>query len=645
MKHKWLVGTILIWIVILCAPALRYSLRVSLKDSPWIRSSVLPSNTDYGNGFFPVLRVRNAPVSIQVMNILNEDQGMIRDIQLRKLPLLDELIEHNPNTPWLIAARLRVTMEAFSKNRQGGELSDGRTREEIRKGPPSKEKNDNKINWTRQQMRETLELCRRGQKLEPQNGFFPWMRAYFLLIDWQDKNAMEALHATAGASYWNDHIAKFTQLFAKDAQGFLKRPLTPFEQMTIAATPEFGLNGKMLEMGRILGWEGIKLRRAGNHKAALSLLFDFYHAMTLATQGASTPIDFLVSYAMTSMAASSISYELEEPQNKLSEKERIDRFIAYAHQYHRPDLAQQIQADWNLNYGLYLKTRKLIHSKEGARALDRMYDWGVFHSSSVLLIISFLGAFAAELVMAGLHLLHSRKSTFMASAAAAESTFGVSFWQQCKGVFACSGFPSFALAGCFLAALIFLVSKLIPENVMFDVVGGWWAWNFTYISSDSTLWREFIERLSGVNRDSTFSGKWRWFTFLTPLVCAGLYALVESGKIKGSKRNILFATLLLAWGVLALTTEYGALQIVAGVICALFLLTSIFVLWGNVRRKSTFTWVLFRSSLQGWICIASIAIFIMLCGQTLINSTLQPYAKKQLRGEIQLLHEVRDGSR
>ncbi len=59
--------------------------------------------------------------------------------------------------------------------------------------------------------RRVLALAREGERLEPENGFFTWMRAIALLELGRDTEAFQALQEAARKPRWNDHRAWFIE--------------------------------------------------------------------------------------------------------------------------------------------------------------------------------------------------------------------------------------------------------------------------------------------------------------------------------------------------------------------------------------------------------------------------------------------------
>lgn len=395
----------------------------------------------------------------------------------------------------------------------------------------------------------------------------------------------------------------------------------------------------MREMGRILGWQGVKLKRAGKNEAAITLWTNFYHAMTLATQGDSISIDYLVDHAIASIATAGSNYPNPKGK-KLSEEQRIQGFIADANKYHRPDLAQQIEKDWKANHALFTKLRTDFKENNYFKSSLTLAETGVFFlQGTVWIILSIAGALLGWILLNAWCFQQRNKSTF------AETL--IDDWNQYKGIFACSGFPSFLLGMLFLAAIVSLINLLIPANIN-------WGWGISHIfqmPGRDTFISGIIESLSYTTNLNSYPFYWRLLIFFTPLICGALFAFFYS---RGEKRkstlrqkvseNIYLALLFSAWGIIALTSEYHWLQIALAVICGIFLLASFLRMWRLTKGNHILTFSTFRFNLGGWICTGSILTLILLISQSVMNRKLQPWANNQIRGEMHLLHNVQDSA-
>lgn len=644
-KHKWLVFVLLIWAVIFSVPVLRYQLKVMATGSPWIQFTIFKNH--YGDVFS---NVKNPALPIEVWKIENNNQSFAFTNQVSALPQMDRLIAQNPNLPWLIALRLQMAAGAFQGNRQGGEWSEANRDDDIKKGLPPVEKNKNRVNFIPQQLQETVALCRRGEKLEPQNAYFNWMEFYFLMLDWQDAKARKALSEAASKSYWNNHQEDFNSLYVKAASDVLGRPLNPYEKISFdSLNVNFETNERTREMGRILGWEGVKLKRAGKYNEALQLWADSYHSMTLAAQGATNIMSFLMDYGMLAMAADGATYPSRETikkgeDKKTDEEQRFKNFMAYANKYHRPDLARQFERDWQANHQLFKKTKTYVQGNEDYFSLiiTLMQVGAILLALGVIFTLSILGTLSGWMLLECYRNFSRRERTFE------DGSISADLWCRCKGIIACSGLPSFLLGMLFLVFFLFII--IVPLSWQYDFFSGWTTANFYPISSDIHLSDQILNIFSNLSDSGFFPVLWRLLIFLTPLTCGLFFVLSHSRENSTTTnsfwralgRKIYLALLFLAWGLPLLTTEYNLPQIVLAAICIIFLLVSFFWMWRASRKNQRFALSLFQSSLTGWACTTSILIIALMIGQIVLNKRIQPYANNQLHGEMYLLHQVKD---
>ncbi|MEO6907823.1 MAG: hypothetical protein ABI210_08025, partial [Abditibacteriaceae bacterium] len=511
------------------------------------------------------------------------------------------------------------------------------------------EKTNEKVNFTSKQLQENLALCRRGEKLEPQNAYFTWMRFYFLMLSWQDKKARKALSEAASKSYWNNHDEEFRSLCVKSASDILGRPLTPYEVVSFdAALFGMGAGARIREMGRIIGWEGVKLKRAGEYNEALELWADEYRAMTLAAQSESKIIPFLVDSAMLSMAANGATYPSREsyrngqPKER-TEEQRMQGLFAYARKYHRPDLAQMFERDWQNNHALRqkLKTTNLI--SQSYFWISVMQAGATLLTLNVLIILSILGAFLGWLFFECYRIFTRRKSTF-------DEDSSINLRDRCKGVIACSGLPSFLLGILFLAGLVFVIRIFLPEDLQYGIITGWGIPNYSTSPFDSNIFVHMFDIFSNLAELYSFPTWWRFYTLLTPLIAGASVVLFHNLQTNTQKTSLwhtlgkwfYLALLFIAWGIPGLTNEYDFPQIILTTLCIAFLLISFIWMWWKSRKQSGFKMSLMQSSLSGWIFVGSVLVLMLISGQIAVDKQLQPWANNQLHGEMHLLHHVAD---
>lgn len=558
---------------------------------------------------------------------------------------IDQLIKKNPNLPWLIAFRLHTTMKQFHNIRVGGELSDALILQHIKSGTPTPETDDEKINFTPAQLAKTLAFCRTGEKLEPQNAYFTWMRAYFLLIDSQDAKAWQALHEAAHKTYWNDHFIDFQNLYAQSSSKILNRPLSPIEKFIIpAGFSGFFIAGKTREIARVITWQGIKQNRAGHPEKALQIWSDGYQTFTLAAQGEDNELNYLVEDAVLEMFASGINSSNRMIYEKHSNKphpsaKKITSLVNFAQKYHRPDLANELQNDWRKNNFIQQKFLvssdvTLYRSFHGLALAELIC---ALTMPGVVLILLLLGALFLWIITACLNHFCNNKNR------EAQNAPPPGLWRKFSGVIICSGVISF-----FGGLLFIYLLKFLPNA---DLSSGW-AISGLFNSGDDSSWRGRILD-SALGFFMGIDTPWRFLIFLTPLVCAIFYALhkMKEEEKKNYKHPVLVKTVKLlhlfllfsAWGALVMVSDYETAEIVTTSLIGVFLLVSFAWMFVTTRKTSAVkTLRLLQAASIGVMCLSSILIVPILIKQTAVERQLKPWADNSLQGEMRQYHHVVD---
>ena len=689
MKNKWLIFTLCIWAIIFAVPPFRVCVKVMMSGSPWIHFTVLPRNWD--SRFGP----DSPELPIRARAIKGGVDTFEWPSNFQTLDKFDALLQKNPNLPWLIALRLRVTTIVFKTNRVGGELSDARLLEHLKAGIPSPETNGKKSNFTPEQMQHTLALCRLGEKLEPQNAFFSWMRACFLLMNWQDQQAWQALDEAAHKTYWNNHYVEFNNLYAESSSKVLNRPLLPIEILNLISLSEdpFPQTGKMREMSRIINWEAIKLKRQGKDTHALQICANFHHTLFLATQGDADFMDSLIDFGMLSIAQSGATYpkqnelkiKIEEEQKEAdapptfdpkkderNREKRVNGFIAYAEKFHRPDLAHQIKVDAQLAFQLFQKGRNYREDNTAyLYTFDTQYVRlefsGALFYLGVALFLSLLSSLFIWLILVCCNSFLARKSTFNPTNAPLSKRI---LWSAklCYGLW---------LLSC-LCVLIYLFGSITTTTTetLPGIANGWLILPFSISLSSDNLSSKSQYLSQCFNNTEMLLQFWRGFILLLPLLAASFYVLQkrlerqaeEEGKdvwnmwtllrkLLKSQRNaefnraflgwlgrkIYLLFLLASWGTLIYIAQYIPTNIILlPVAMALLIIVLIWMFRAAKQTSGKDSLQLFQRILANWVCIASVLIFGLLAIHTYISPPLQKWANNELHGEMHLLHHVND---
>lgn len=596
MKNKWLFLTLLIWAIIFCVPAQRVLLKAMAKGSPWIPFTVLPHDWNSRFGL-------DAPeLPLQINAIKGGAMAIDWPDKMETLDQLDARIQRHPDLPWLIALRLQVTSTIFKKNRLGGELSDGLFEEHLKAGIPSRETTGEKVNFTPAQMQRTLKLCRQGEKLEPQNAFFSWMRACFLLIDWQDQKAWQVLDKAAHKTYWNNHYSDFTNSYVDAAATALNRPLLSIEKLNFEAlNVNFPMRAQTREMCRIINWEGIKRKRAGKNEQALQIWSNLHHVMFLAAQGDPVMIDFLVDYGMMNIAQSGATYpgraalknkkeESDKPpplpdenQQKKEWQTRVRGFVSYAQKYHRSVLARQIQQEAQQSYQLFQQTRKYtdrniyMDSPVVETQFRQLGISGALFVLGVMLILILAGSIFLWLFALCYDYLRTRKSTFT------DATFSPPA-ESIKGTKLCRWAELFLC----LAIVIYLLGSVSTTTM--DTTAGianfWQMLPVTFHFSFHNIFDKFLAFTGYLGSESSPVQFWRILILLVPIIVSGIYLLQK-----------------------------------------------------RIRRQTHHRG---RNLLESWICVLSLLILTSLIPQVYLNRSTEKWAERNIHGEMWEIHQVKN---
>jgi hypothetical protein len=689
VKNKWLLLTLLIWVIIFSIPPLRLCVKAMVNGSPWIHFTVFPRNWD--SRFGP-----NSPeLPIRVHAIKGSVDTFEWPRNFQALNKFDALLQKNPNLPWLIALRLQVTTIVFKTNRVGGELSDGRLPEHLKAGIPSPETNGEKVNFTPEQMQRTLALCRSGEKLEPQNAFFSWMRACFLLMNWQDQKAWQALDEAAHKTYWNNHYVEFNNLYAESSSKILNRPLLPIETLNLTSISQdpFTQTGKMREMCRIINWEAIKLKRQGKDAQALQIWVNFHHTLFLATQGDADFMDSLIDFGMLSIAQSGATYpkrnklktKLDEEQREANapptfdpkkderdRQKRVNGFIAFAEEIRRPDLAHQIKVDAQQAFQLFQKGRNYRENNTAypytfdTQFIRLQFSGTLFYLSAVLLL-SILSSLFIWLILVYCNSFLSLKSTFnQTNSPLSKRIIGSA--KLCYGLW---------LLSC-LCVLIYLFGSITTTTIetLPGITNGWLILPFSISFSSDNLISKSRHLSQCFNNTEMLLQFWRVFILLLPLLAASFYVLQKrlewQAKAEGKDvwniwtllrklsrlqrnaefnrafigwlgRKIYLFFLLASWGILIYIAQYIPTNIIIlPVAMGLLIFVLIWMFRAAKQTSAKNNLQLIQRILANWICIASVLILVLLATHTCISPPLQKWANNELHGEMHLLHHVDD---
>lgn len=329
----------------------------------------------------------------------------------------DPLIQRFPDQPWLLAKRLDITIKSMRLDRVGGELSDTNIQQNRAAGIPSPER-AGKPNFTHADLKEAIDLTRRGQKLEPDNAYWDWLEAYFLMAAWRDAEAWQVIARGSHKSQFDAHGKEVFQAHIAAVELQLGRPLLIEEAIVIQAGTMFvGQYGKYREMARIIAWQGRKAEKRGDHTLALRIYSDCGRLMYLAQRESYDAIGMMVYRAISalilggngrSVLRSNVpAGQFGNPQVMAPVQSRL--FGTYAKAHGRPDLAREMDT-------LIHQSAQQFATFRNSRANQELYNsmparpivWAVSLWGSGLLILLLLPLLLSWWLLTGVLLRSAR---------------------------------------------------------------------------------------------------------------------------------------------------------------------------------------------------------------------------------------------
>lgn len=159
------------------------------------------------------------------------------------------------------------------------------------------------VEATKQQLDQYLSDCEEGERLEPQNGYFPMLRAAGLYSAHRDREALAELHRASGLTEWQPH-------YVDEAEGAWRMGVLAdgdggaLHQMATQASilyPELAL---LRQTARIAIANAIKAELAGKREDGLHIRMDVAHCGALMRSEAPCTVGNLVGIAITKTVVS-----------------------------------------------------------------------------------------------------------------------------------------------------------------------------------------------------------------------------------------------------------------------------------------------------------------------------------------------------
>jgi hypothetical protein len=359
------------------------------------------------------------------------DTSTQRDVRVRALAA------KFPNNPSLYAILIRYqTMSFIRLNRPEGD--------NLNSVSPQKSPDPTKVS-TPEHLATYDQDCATGERLDPNNAYFPCMRALGHFAAHRDDEALADLHRAAIKSQWNEYVPdeprgnfKIAELMTGD-----KSALT---RMAVAAAVLFPHYAQIRAVSRLTAFKAAELEKTGHTEEGLAIRKDMMRIAAKMRVETSTAIGTLVANAVTRISASRPG---GAPIKKLTgNNQAFVRLKEYTDYLHR--IGQDDEAHWfteELKYGDAAKaivSRGLQESIYGDKSIKRLVLYWFADLIS-------LGNAIWLLILAGVSALYLRRRTA----------------REAAGMPADDNFVLFVGAGSILVLLGIIASKQAESGIAY----------------------------------------------------------------------------------------------------------------------------------------------------------------------------------
>jgi len=142
-----------------------------------------------------------------------------------------------------------------------------------------------------------IDQCLEGERVDPDNAYFPLLRAMAYTELRQDKDAFAALHVAASKKVWREYIPEEFVANRTVNRGIYGQAGL-ISEMAISAAILFPHYSSLRELSRVVATEAIRMEMKGNYAAGLSLRRDLFVVSEKMRNESTTLIGSLVGGAM-----------------------------------------------------------------------------------------------------------------------------------------------------------------------------------------------------------------------------------------------------------------------------------------------------------------------------------------------------------
>jgi|GEM_PF-4067823 len=224
----------------------------------------------------------------------------------------EQLAKDFPDSPLAVYASLAHLMTGMSPIRVGGRLGDPKAFEHEKKGIPSPERRGER-DYTPEQWRQVIALCKKGQKVDPQNGIFDVLEAYWQFAEFHDNEGWKAFKRAVQKPEISSYLLPLGEQGILAYKSGYHRNLMWEEIAENSYSFSLSFEGssfaaEMRQLTRWLVWEGMKQQTRGDHARALKMYDLTFQLADKLNHSAIGLMDKLTAIALESLATSGPYY-------------------------------------------------------------------------------------------------------------------------------------------------------------------------------------------------------------------------------------------------------------------------------------------------------------------------------------------------
>jgi hypothetical protein len=202
-------------------------------------------------------------------------------------------------------------------------------------------------------VRRFINQCLEGERVDPDNAYFPLLRAMAHTELRQDKDAFAALHVAASKKVWREYIPEEFVANRTVNRGIYGQAGL-ISEMAISAAILFPHYSSLRELSRVVATEAIKREMKGNYAAGLSLRRDLFVVSEKMRNESTTLIGSLVGGAMLDTSrmrpAGVLPFKAKQSRNdgptfeeaKVARDINLKRFVDFAKKHGEEAFAERV---------------------------------------------------------------------------------------------------------------------------------------------------------------------------------------------------------------------------------------------------------------------------------------------------------------